>query len=191
MGDLIPEAISSYVPTFVLGMELRHFGLGGWMSISLILILGSFYRVLNHEFVTNNNLRFSAVSKLLTPFLIAVAPCWLPKHVIVNETRYISVCLGLLCSFLTKKMICFSMAKQSYASLQMEAFPYFAVIILIRCDYSNSMLINDQIAKALLGSLSMWYAYRLIKWSKMAIAQICERLDIYCFTIKNPKTKAE
>ena len=191
MGELLPEALSSHLPSVVLDTELRHFGLTGWMITSVVLIIGSFYRVLNHKFVTTNNLRFSAVSKLATPFLIAVAPFWLPTHVIVNETRHLSICLGLLMSFLTVKMICFSMAKQSYASIQMEAFPYFGVIILIMCDYSNNVLINDAIAKVMLGCLSVWYAYRLISWSKMAIQQICKSLDIYCFSIKNPRPKSE
>ncbi len=190
MVEVFPEAVSSNLPSVILDMELRHFGLTVWLITSVVLILNSFYSVMTHEFVTTHNLRFSALSKLLTPFLVVAAPCWLPNHIIVNETRSISVCLGLLCCLLTIKMICFSMAKQSFASIQMEAFPYFAVIILINCDYSNNMLINDQIATLLLGSLSVWYAYRLVKWGKNAIAQITERLDIYCFSIKHPKTKA-
>jgi ethanolaminephosphotransferase len=101
----------------------------------------------------------------------------------------LSVCMGLLMSFLTKKMICFSMAKQSYASIQMEAFPYWAVIILIKADYSNSALFNDKIAKVLLGGLCFWYAYRLVDWANNAINQICDRLDINCFTIKEKPKK--
>jgi len=189
MGDLIPGAISSHLPSAILGMELRHFGVSGWLCTSSILVIGSFYRVLNHESVTAHNNRFSAVSKLATPFLIAVAPFWLPDHIIQNETRHLSVCMGLLMSFLTKKMICFSMAKQSYASIQMEAFPYWAVIILIKTDYSNSALFNDTIAKVLLGGLCFWYAYRLVDWANKAINQICERLDINCFTIKEKPKK--
>ena len=190
VGDILPETSSAIAPSFLLNMELRHFGLTGWLTTALILILGSFYRVLTHQFVTTNNLRFSAITKLSTPFFIAVAPFWLPEHVIINETRPLSICLGLLMSFLTVKMICFSMAKQQFAAIQMEAFPYFALIVLMKCDDSNHMFINEMIAKVLLACLCVWYLYRLISWAKTAIEQICERLDIYCLSIKHPKHKA-
>jgi len=188
VGDLIPAAgvstVTTMIPDSVLGMQIRHFGLAGWLGISCILVSGSFYRVLTHEFVTQNKLHWSAVSKLVTPLLIAMAPFWLPTHVMENETRHLSVCMGLLMSFLTKKMICFSMAKQSYASIQMEAIPYWAVIQLIRYDDRNESIVNDRMAKYLLGGLCHWYAYRLLSWAKSAIDQICDRLDINCLTIK-------
>ena len=95
----------------LLDMQLKHFGLYGWMATSCVLIMGSFYRVLTHENVTGNGngngLRFAAIAKLITPLFIALAPFWLPTDIMENETRYISVCNGLLMSFLTKKMICF------------------------------------------------------------------------------------
>ena len=84
-------------------------------------------------------------------------------------------------------MICFSMAKQTYASLQMEAIPYWAVILLIRYDSRNQNIITDPVANALLGFLCVYYAYRLLSWASSAIDQICERLDINCFTIKEKK----
>lgn len=193
VGDFIPAALKSIVestpiiPGWILEMQIRHFGLAGWFTISFVLIMGSFYNVLTHEFVTKNGLQFSAVSKLFTPLLIAIAPFWLPTHVMENETRHLSVCMGLLMSFLTKKMICFSMAKQTYASLQMEAIPYWAVILLIRYDSRNQNIITDPVANALLGFLCVYYAYRLLSWASSAIDQICERLDINCFTIKEKK----
>jgi len=191
LGDKLPVVVSTYIPSAVLTMELRHFGLSIWLLTSAILILGSLNRVLNNESVVAHNLRFSALSKLVTPFLIAVAPFWLPKHIIENETRLLAISMGLLMSFLTMKMICFSMAKQSYAAIQMEAFPYWAVIILIQTDHSNHYLLNNTVDKIILGALCVWYAYRLLDWSKKAIAQICQRLDIYCFSIKHPKPKSE
>lgn len=190
MKDMVPEAVSAHLPGFILNMERRHIGLSIWGCASGVLIVACFYRVLTHPTVVEKKLAFSAVSKTATPLLVALAPFWLPAHVIQNETRQLSVAMGLLMSFLAKKMICFSMAKQSFAAIQMEAFPFLGVIILIKTDYSNEMLINDMVAKILLSGLCVWYAYRLIDWAGKAINQICERLDIYCFSIKHPKTKA-
>ena len=190
MRDKLPEAVSTHLPGFILNMELRHVGLTMWGFASGVLLCGCFYRVLTHPSVVEKKLAFSAVSKTATPLLVALATFWLPTHVIQNETRQLSIAMGLLMSFLAKKMICFSMAKQSFAAIQMEAFPFLGVVILIKTDYSNNMFINDMIAKILLSGLCFWYAYRLIDWAGKAIDQICERLDIYCFSIKHPKTKA-
>jgi phosphatidylglycerophosphate synthase len=190
VGDLIPHQVLEVVtglPDWVLDMQLKHFGLYGWMATSCVLIMGSFYRVLTHENVTGNGngngLRFAAIAKLITPLFIALAPFWLPTDIMENETRYISVCNGLLMSFLTKKMICFSMAKQTFASIQIEAIPYWAVFLWIRYDEN----ITERGATVLLGGLCVWYAYRLLSWASGAIDQICARLDIHCFTIKQKK----
>eukprot|EP00536_Pseudo-nitzschia_multiseries_P016502 jgi/Psemu1/221508/e_gw1.1135.9.1 len=189
LKDFLPASLleSLPVPEFILNMQLRHIGMSGWLATTVVLVLGSFYRVLSHDYVKSNKLQFSAISKLATPLLIAIAPFWLPHHVLENETRYISVCMGLLISFLTKKMICFSMAKQSYAAIQMEAVPYWGVIWLIRSDHHNEQIFTDQVAKVLLGGLCFYNAYRLLSWASSAIDQICRRLDINCFSIKHKK----
>jgi len=188
VGDCIPtyilEAIDgAYFPSEILAMELRHFGVAAWVVTSIFLVLGSFYRVLTHKFVSENGLHFTAVSKLMTPFLIAIAPFLLPSKVIETETRYLSVASGLLMSFLTKKMICFSMAKQTYATIQIDAIPFWVLILWIRFDDN----ITDDGVAVLLGLLCIWQAYRLISWASTAIDQICTRLDINCFSIKDKK----
>ena len=194
MGDFLPgslvDSLPVTIPQSLMAMEIRHVGMIGWFVTSVILMVGSLYRVLTHEFVKTNQLQLSALSKLATPLLIAIAPFCLPTHVMENETRYLSICMGLLISFLTKKMICFSMAKQSYAALQMEAFPYWGAIWIIRSDHSNEQIFTDQIAKVLLGGLCIYNAYRLVTWANSAIDQICQRLDINCLTIKDKKKKA-
>merc|ERR1712232_1153727 len=52
MGESLPESILEILPVqlpeSVLAMEAGHFGMAGWLVISVILVLGSFYRVLNH-----------------------------------------------------------------------------------------------------------------------------------------------
>lgn len=189
MKDWIPGKVHEVVsvPEGVMNMELRHFALSGWFVVEIILILGSLQRVFKNERVLQHELQFSAISKLLTPGLIAIAPFWLPRHIRENETRYISICTGLLFSFLTKKMICFSMAKMTFAAIQIEALPFWIIFLWIRYD-SN---ITEEGATVLLGGLCFWYAYRMINWSRIAIGQICERLDIHCFTIKKKHVEDE
>ncbi|OEU21518.1 hypothetical protein FRACYDRAFT_180315 [Fragilariopsis cylindrus CCMP1102] len=190
IGDINPiqsilQQISIHytIPTYILSMELKQFGISCWFIASIVLVLGSLYRVLTHEKVTTNKLWYSAISKLITPFLIACGPFILPWHVIQTETRSISICMGLLMSYLTMKMICFSMAKQTYASIQIEAIPYWFVLVWIRYDTN----ITNRGATILLSVLCFFYTYKLISWSKSAIHQITTRLDINCFTIKHKK----
>lgn len=186
MKDKVPKRlveIDGLIPGSILDMEVRYFGMSAWLATSIILIVGCLYRVLSHENVTKSRARLTALSKLLTPGLIAIAPFWLPRNIMNNETRYISVCNGLLFSFLTKKMICFSMAKQTFASIQIEAIPYWFVFLWIRYDEN----ITQQGATVLLGGLCLWHAFRLLSWASSAIDQICKRLDIHCFTIKKKK----
>lgn len=182
MKDIIPESVakSITIPQYIMDMELKHFGLTGWFSIELLLIVGCAYRVLTNANVVKNGTHLSALSKLLTPVLIVFAPFLLPKEIMQNETRYLSICTGLLFSFLTKKMICFSMAKMAYASIQIDAIPYWAVFLWIK--YDNN--ITEEGATVLLGALCVWYACRMSNWARIAVDQICKRLDIHCFTIK-------
>eukprot|EP00557_Chaetoceros_sp_GSL56_P000375 CAMPEP_0176504278 /NCGR_PEP_ID=MMETSP0200_2-20121128/15843_1 /TAXON_ID=947934 /ORGANISM="Chaetoceros sp., Strain GSL56" /LENGTH=394 /DNA_ID=CAMNT_0017903689 /DNA_START=1118 /DNA_END=2299 /DNA_ORIENTATION=+ len=182
MKDWIPSKLHLLVtvPEYLMNMQLRHFALSGWFFVEIILILGSLQRVFKHDRVVQHKVHLTAISKLVTPALIAIAPFWLPKNIRENETRYISICTGLLFSFLTKKMICFSMAKMTFATIQIEALPFWMIFLWIRYD-SN---ITEEGATVLLGGLCFWYAYRLINWSRIAIGQICKRLDIHCFTIK-------
>lgn len=186
MRDKLPKQLverNGLVPDFILDMQLKHFSLCGWFVISTVLIVGCLHRVLTHENVPTIGSRLSAISKLLSPALVVIAPFWLPRHVMEGETRYVSICSGLLCSFLTKKMICFSMARQSFASIQIEAIPYWAVFLWIRYDQN----ITEQGATVLLSGVCLWYAYRLLSWARTAIDQICERLDINCLSIKEKK----
>jgi len=67
LGDKLPEALSVHVPSAIADMEVRHFGLTLWLTTTVVLIIGSLYRVLLHKNVTDHNLRFSALSKLATP----------------------------------------------------------------------------------------------------------------------------
>ena len=187
LGSVIPQQVLNMVggviPDYFLEMQLKHLGMCGWYLLGVVLITGCLARVIGHDNVKKNKLAFIALSKLLTPFLICIAPYWLPPSILQNELRFISVAGGLLMSFLSKKIICFSMAKQTFASIQIEALPYLATLLWIRYDRN----LSDQGARFVLGGLCVWNAFRLIKFASIAIDQICTRLDINCMTIKEKK----
>jgi len=188
----VQKTIDSYyvVPDWLLEMELKHFGLSVWLVASVLLISCSINRVITNKSVQKNKLAFSAVSKLITPLVVSLSPFLLcsttattTTTVLENETRYLSICQGLLMSYLTIKMISFSMAKQSYASIQIDGMiPYIGVLLWIKYDTN----ITSRGAHLVLGITCLYYLYKLVSWSKSAIYQITKRLDIYCFTIKHP-----
>ena len=179
-------------------LELKYVGMGGWLLISLVLILACGYRVFTHPVVIEHQLQSSAVSKLITPFCITVWPFVLPYPVIQHELRSISILVGISMSYLTMKLICFSMAKQAYASIQRDAIPYWVLCVAIRCYYDpNAVGINAKLQeyyiKRLLQIFCVYYVYKLVSWAKSAIEQITHRLDIHCFTLKkkHPTNKTE
>jgi len=174
------------VPEWLLEMEVKHFGLSVWLLMSVVLIGCSIQRVVTHDSVTKNKLAFSAVSKLLTPLVVSMSPFLLCSSttILEQETRYLSLCQGLLLSYLTIKMISFSMAKQSYASIQMDAvLPYLVVLLWLKYDTN----ITPRGVHVILGMTCWYYLYKLLSWSQSAIYQITKRLDIHCFTIKHPQ----
>jgi hypothetical protein len=73
------------------------------------------------------------------------------------------------------------MAKMTYAAVQIEAIPYWMIILWIRYDRN----ITEQGVTLLLGLSCIWYLIRMTIWANIAIRQICDRLDIHCFTIKD------
>jgi len=181
MSHILPGALISHLPKLVAEAELRHFGISMWIVMISFLILSSLYRVFCH--VPSIKVRMSAVSKLLTPLLVALVPFFLPESIRSENVRKISVACGLLLSLLTKKMIIFSMAKMSYASIQSDAFPFLILCAWLRYDTN----ITTFGARTLLRGISLYHAFRLLRWAQLAIDQICKRLDIYCFTIKRKK----
>lgn len=189
LEDVIPfdasilENYSIVSKSGILQYELRHVSLIVAHVLLGILIVGSLVRVLTHENVRTNSIHLSALSKLITPVLVGVAPFMLPEKVLFNDTRSVSVASGILLSLLTMKIIVFSMAKMKYASLQMEAVPYLLVFLWISLD-SN---FGDLGISVLLGSLCLWYLYRLMAFVSSAIDEICSKLQIKCFQIKKMK----
>lgn len=164
----------------ILDLEVRHVGLSITMASFVILIIGCFARVLTHENVRANGVHLSALSKLISPLLVGMAPFMLPEAILFSETRSISVACGILLSQLTMKIIIFSMAKMKYATFQVDTVPYLLVFLWIGVD-SN---FREQGISLLLGGLCVWYVFKLKTFISSAIDEICSKLQIKCFRVK-------
>jgi len=159
-------------------IQVRHvlllvFGLG-----MKILIALSVTRVLVH--VSSTKQRLSSVSKLFTPLLLSYAPLFLAMETIQQETRYVSLSFGLVICLITIKMIVFSMAKRAYATVQWDALPALAAVYWVRSDPR----LTPVGVHAVFVCLTALYLLRIYYWTSSAITQICQRLDINLFTLK-------
>lgn len=180
LEDITPVVLSEFLPRVIGEMEMRYIFsclIGVFLSFMISL---SIIRVMSHKNVSNTGCRISAISKLCTPLLISLTPLLLPASIIENNTRYLSIATGLLLCLITIKMICFSMAKMAYAVVQVEAIPYFVICTWISIDVN----LTKRGGTFILGILTLWYGFRLLKWTNVSINQICARLDIFCFSIK-------
>lgn len=173
------QNILPFVPEHI---HLGHAALSTTVIMLILLVLGSFNRVIINHYSALNK-RMFALGQLLTPASMLLAVVFLPKAARDDNTRYVSLATGLLFSLLTQKVIIFSMAKMTFATIQLEAIPLFLVSIYIHLYATHIELI--------LQLLCLWYAYRLHKFAWLAVHQLCERLDINCFSIKNVKNKAD
>jgi ethanolaminephosphotransferase len=162
-------------------LEIRHGLVLGFVIALSVFSAMSVSRVLSHESVAASQVKqLSALSKLVTPALLTVAPLLLPNTVLQRETRHVSLVCGLALCLVTIKLIVFGMAKRSYAVIQLDAVPALLVLTWIRMDAR----FTDKGQHALLVVTTVWYLIRIYQWTGSAIRQICQRLDIYLFTIK-------
>uniref|UniRef100_A0A7S4MXJ2 Uncharacterized protein n=2 Tax=Odontella aurita TaxID=265563 RepID=A0A7S4MXJ2_9STRA len=178
VSAVLPAPLADLLPPSVVDLELRYAAIAGWVILVLVMCLLSLRRVF--RFVDSNAVRFSAASKLLSPAVVGLAPFLLPSQYIADNTRYISVAGGLLFSTITKKMIVFSMAKMTYASIQMDILPFVAICVWIRSDPN----LTKRGAIAIMGVMCILHAIRLVFWARRAINDICKRLGIWCLRIK-------
>lgn len=159
-------------------LQIIHVLLIGWCGMMSILIILSLIRVFQK--VQNLRLFGSAIAKLISPFALAVAPFLLPHNVVQYHGRCVSLAVGFCFSILTIKMIVLSMAKAAYGSFQPDVVPLFAACLWLRVNGGTS-------GGLVLNMLSIFYGLRLLWWTSHAIHQICNKLDIYCFSIKRKK----
>jgi ethanolaminephosphotransferase len=175
------------VPAAVLALELRHGLLCGWFGLALVLAALSVRRTLRHPRLAAGppretlRRRLNALAKLASPAALCLAAALVPSDAV--RTRYLSLALGLTFALLTKKMVVWSMAQMAYAAVQWDAAPFVLVAVWIRADAR----LTRRGADAALGLVCAWTAGRVLAWARVTIAQICERLGIYCFTLRKRK----
>jgi len=192
VNEILPEAILNMVPEsythYTEEYEIRHFLAVMWTIFSFGLISLSFVRTFSY--LKDPWMCAVATSKLLSPALLSLGFFWIQPVVIRDFSREISVAFGLAFSIITKKMIIYSMAKMSFAALQFDILPVLVLGVLWN-QFDHNM--TKPGVELLWRSLCVWYAYRLISFARGAINEICARLDINCFTIKqkNEKDKTE
>ena len=161
-------------------INATHILLIGWCGLTSVLILFSLIRVFQK--VQDGRLFCAALAKLLSPLALSLAPFLLPRTIIQSETRFLSLAFGFCFSILTIKMIVSSMAKMSYGSLQIDVLPMVVACIWLHWS-------GDKYGGLVLRLLSLLYGIRLTWWVSSAIQQICQRLDINCFSIKQKKVE--
>ena len=126
LKDVLPYAVSSCLPPWLVNLELRYVSTIGWTCMVIVLVLLSFLRVCNH--LDTNRARFGAACNLLSPLIIGVCPFLLPVEYIRDNTRYISVAVGLLFSHITKKQV----RRATFSCIIILPFSY-----LFDCDRLN------------------------------------------------------
>ena len=154
----------------------------GWLSTNAVLIAICFYKVL-----AANGFSPRPFQHLLSPFLIAVAVGSLPSSFVQRDVRLISVSAGLLYSFVTNKLIVYSMARMDYASFQLDLIPLLLVAAVAAAAERNVVACSPYFLHCIVQGVAAWQLVRVLWWAKEVTAQLCERLDINCFSIKKKK----
>jgi len=161
-------------------IQFKHVVLLGWYLMSLTLCILCLGRVM----AQTSGKRLSALSKLISPALLNLAPFFVDPAVLSRECRWFSLAFGLASTQITVKTIVFSMARQAVAAIQV-----YDVIPLTLCTawIHYDIRWKDPGITLLLKVLTICYGIRIVRWTHAAFFQICERLDINLFTIKPKK----
>jgi ethanolaminephosphotransferase len=157
--------------------ELRDALAVGWYSMIVLLVAFSVSRVFR---CVSPNQRLPAVLKLATPLCLWYAACTrIPDAVLRAQARTVSLALGLACCLVTIKLIVFSMARQAYAVVQLEAVPALAAV------WASADPNWTPLGLRRLWQLAcVYYLCRVVAWNRAAIRQICQRMGIQLFVIK-------
>jgi hypothetical protein len=159
-----------------------------WVALATSIVLGCIYRVYEYSGLSK---AIVACAKLLSPTIMAaMVLVVISKEAIQQQARFISISVGLCYCFITIKIIVLSMARMAYANIQLEILPLVLVYAFIayEYDYADYRRLKPKGLTFLLQTLSAYYLIRLLLWTRVAVQQLCERLDVYLFTIK-PKKK--
>ena len=162
-------------------MKYNELILLSWTLLNVFLIAISF----NITVFSKSN--YKALIHIISPAVALAVIFIFPDHILQSNYRTISLGAGFLFSFITNKMIVFSMAKMTFAAFQPDILPLLSVSLLAR--FSPS--VTDYGIEKALQSMAMWQFVRTIWWSNAAIGQLCVKLDINCFSIKKQAGKSE
>jgi ethanolaminephosphotransferase len=184
---LVPSSSSRFVDVVVLPVlergnvrELRDAMAVGWYFMIVLLVTFSVARVFRY---VPTSQRLPAVFKLATPLFVWTAACsWIPEEVLRSHARTVSLAVGLACCLITIKLIVFSMARQAYAIIQLDALPVL-VAIWMTTDPNWTPLGLCRLWQL----LCLYYLYRIVTWNHAAIQQICQRMGIQLFVIKTER----
>lgn len=167
--------------------QMKQVGIILWVTMIGCLMVSSAYRVFHH--VHTLKARVVVLSKLSIPFLLACSPLLFPEDIRRQHVRILSETIALLFFLLTKKMIVFSMARMSFAAIQLHSVPYFLVLFWTRFYHHGSIMndANSPLLHLVLQIICLYHLYLWLLWCRRAIYQICDRLDINCFSIKHKK----
>lgn len=173
----------------LLSLKLKIFILVAWTSLAASIVFGCMVRVAEH--IKSPTRTMLAFTKLLSPLTVAAMILKvLPQEAIQQECRFVSVAAGLCYCFITIKMIVFSMARMTYASIQMDVAPLIAVCAFVTWEYQYAEYrrLRPLGLSLLFQVLSFYYSTRLLIWTHTAIRQLCAKLDVWLLAIK-PKQK--
>lgn len=185
---LSPSLFVTIINNF-LTMPMKQLVLTLWLMLATSIVVGCWYRTalyINNLPKTCAALTMFA-SPLLVTFMVLVV---LPEEAVQAECRLISLACGLCLCFITVKIIVLSMAKMSYACIQPDILPLLCVLGFVTWEYEYSVL-WDQPRRLkplgfhfLLQCLTVYYLVRIFHWTSTAMHQLCQKLDVYVFTIK-------
>lgn len=119
-----------------------------------------------------------AIGRLATPILLASSLLLsIANKTLQSNVRVVSTTIGLAFALMTVKIIVFSMAKQPFGALQMEALP--CVVLLISSEH-----LSESSAGLCWRFLLACYFVYFSQWTRSVIHQLCDHLGIRLVVIQ-------
>jgi ethanolaminephosphotransferase len=154
------------------------------------IAFGSFLRVQSQ--IASPKILCSALTKLLSPLSLCAAAIYVGHE--LNDgipdnsnggIRYPSLCIGLVFCIITVKLIVLGMARMAFATLQLDIIPIWLILGLYRLEspFMPSSATKVVVLQQLFALASVAYLIRLVWWTKRAMDQICQRLEIRPFGV--------
>lgn len=181
-NEVFNSPVPSNVLTSAVGLDSLNANeafIWGWILMNAVLLSISIMKTVKVGGIM-------CLRHLFSPFIAAVASMGIAtsgSSILHGNLRLIMLCIGFLFSFITNKMIVFSMAQMTFATVQPDVAPLLVVSVV--CKYTG---VTWHGVTTTLQLLCGWQGVRLVWWSRKAILQLCEKLDINCFTIKQKKS---